>query len=265
MCENKDRDKDRPDLELERLVMGDQADGVRPSAEWLVREDVVRGAVERIKSSQDRTRQHGEDLQLAIARQNAALAEVAELRDQVEKLQAELAEAKRVAEAATAVYLKKFDADTATMELKSEAFKNLAEMAYSYAEACGMQNYVEATVKVGPLQAKDGEERFFVTLQRMDGKTPHELKVEAERERDELRDQVEALTASLEDEEEMVAYLRGRIQTLVDYVRARTLEDAPIELSKILEIEHGMERLAQAVPDGVGLAVEVDNAEGGES
>ena len=100
MCENKDMDNDRPDLELERLVMVDEVRMDRPSAGWLVREDVVRGAVERIKSSQDRTRQHGEDLQLAIARQNAALAEVAELRDQVKKLQAELADATRVAEAA---------------------------------------------------------------------------------------------------------------------------------------------------------------------
>lgn len=281
MCEN----KDRPDLELERLVLGDEVRMDRPSAGWLVREDVVRGAVERIKSAQDRARQHGEDLQLAIARQNAALAEVAELRDQVEALtaekqrlmaslvteqdnghdedlrhrehlckleeevnaygeeakrawkevkelrnalcaerndkqhykdqaealQAELAEAKRVAEAATEVYLKKFDADTATMELKSEAFRNLAEMAYSYAETCGMKNYVEATVKVGPLQAHDGEELFFVTLQRRQGKTPHELKVEAEQERDQLRDQVEALTAQLAEEERMVKRLRDEV------------------------------------------------------
>lgn len=190
----------RPDLELERLVLGDEADGVRPSSGWLVREDVVRGAVERIKSAQDRTRQHGEDLQLAIARQNAALAEVAELRDQVEKLQAELAEAKRAADA-TAVYLERFDADTATLELKSDAFRLLAELAYSYGEACGMENYIEAMVKVGPLPAKDGRGEYIVTLQRLDGKTPHELKVEAERERDELRDQVAALTAQLAEEE----------------------------------------------------------------
>ena len=42
-------EEDRPDLELERLVMGDEAREDRPAAGWLVREDVVRGAVERIK------------------------------------------------------------------------------------------------------------------------------------------------------------------------------------------------------------------------
>lgn len=124
---------------------------------------------------------------------------------------AELAEAKRVAEAATEVYLKKFDADTATMELKSDAFKNLAEMAYSYAEACGMQNYVEATVRVGPLQAKDGEELFFVTLQRMDGKTPHELKLDAERERDEARTRAASWEIRCVSKEDKLAALQKRL------------------------------------------------------
>lgn len=128
-------------------------------------------------------------------------------------LQTQLAEAKRAAEAATEVYLNKFDAETATMELKSEAFKNLAEMAYSYAEACGMKNYVESTVtvRVGPLQAKDGEERFFVTLQRMDGKTPHELKVEAERERDEARTRAASWEIRCVAKEDQLAALQKRL------------------------------------------------------
>lgn len=126
-------------------------------------------------------------------------------------LAAQLAEAERVAEAATEVYLKKFDADTATMELKSEAFRNFAEMAYSYAEACGMKNYVEATVLIDRLAAKGGAEEFFMTLQRCQGKTPHELKVEAERERDEARTRAASWEIRCVSKEEQLAALKKRV------------------------------------------------------
>ena len=168
-------------------------------------------------------------------------AESTALLERVKTLEAELAETRRAADA-TAVYLERFDADTATLELKSDAFRLLAELAYSYGEACGMENYVEAMVKVGPLQAKDGKREFVVTLQRLDGKTPHELRAEAERERDALREQVKMLEALILGSQRVDAEMDG---SSVTFHAARAGGYAIVPLS----------------PDGSGLA----DASGGEA
>lgn len=87
------------------------------------------------------------------------------------------------------IFLKSFDADTATMEMKAEGFRVFAELAYLYGEALGMKNYIESKATIRG-RAKD--EGFVVTLQRENGKTPHQLRVEADAERDKALKQAES-------------------------------------------------------------------------
>lgn len=242
MCENRDRDKDRPDLELERLVMGDEADGVRPSEGWFVREDVVRGVLNLVKG---------------------------------------FARAERVD-------LDTFDAEQTSVMLEERTFRALAEIAYRYAEVRGMLNFAEWKVVLDGLIGKGGMEPYLLTLQRKNGKTPMDLLKEARRERDEaqmheaavkidgdiaaelyekakaerdeLREQVEALTAQLEEEEQMVKRLREdvlgaprgtvKVEEVQRYVGSRRIvasvpEDWPEE-TKVA--------LVRLSPDGLELA-----------
>ena len=158
---------DRPDLELERLVMGERGQKTETVWQWLVSDDVVRGAVERIKSAQDRARQHGEDLQLAIARQNAALAEAAELRDQV-------------------------DALTADNQILTDTLGDTPGASPS--EICRTRHF-QSCHACDRADCCDNRTPSIVALQK---------------ERDDLRDQVDALEAQLEEEERMVVRWRER-------------------------------------------------------
>ena len=82
------------------------------------------------------------------------------------------------------IFLKNFDSSTATLEMKSEAFRVFAELAYLYGEALGWTNYIESTVNV---RGRVKDEPLVFTMQRANGKTPHALRIEAEKDRDEWK------------------------------------------------------------------------------
>jgi len=72
------------------------------------------------------------------------------------------------------------DVETASLTVQNEAIQTLTEILYQHNVNLGMVNYAESRVEVTG-NAKGGTEPWVLTLQRYNGKTPHELRVEAEK------------------------------------------------------------------------------------
>jgi hypothetical protein len=81
------------------------------------------------------------------------------------------------------------DENDCSITMCGEAYRILVKLAYEYAVACGMQNYVESRVEICGASG-DPPEQWVMTLQRCEGNTPHELRQEAEEKLERLQKQI---------------------------------------------------------------------------
>lgn len=89
-----------------------------------------------------------------------------------------------------------------TIGMRGEAYRLLADMAYQYAVDCGMANYLETRIEIRGASGEPAQQ-WVMTMQRCEGRTPHELRLEAEAELERLR----ALVRGATDDKRMDAVL----------------------------------------------------------
>jgi hypothetical protein len=91
--------------------------------------------------------------------------------------------------------------NTFMLELQCELWPLIAQSLFAWFKEIGAENYIEQTMTAAPpsasltFKAVDGimPEVFTLTLQRLKGKSPHQLRREAERECANLRERVRQL------------------------------------------------------------------------
>lgn len=115
-------------------------------------------------------------------------------------------------------------------ELSGDAIRSLAVMMAHWFEISGGINYVE----LGLHQClEDGGNVFVFTVQKQDGKTPHQLKEDACAERDAAQARVEHLVAELEERAKFQALANAEILRIK--VRAEVAEAERDRLREALE------------------------------
>jgi len=144
-----------------------------------------------------------------------------EAREEILRLRAEVAELRAVVE--TKVHGIHVGSDGLYMGLSGGAAMVMAEMLAEQYKQGGGINYIE--MRFESKESMPGQ-RFLVTVNRADAKTPHELRVEVEAERDRLRAELakhqesefhpdwsmlEATRASLREHMEIIRGLRAEL------------------------------------------------------